>query len=125
MLWTIPDSQIVSLNYLPDNVPLDAKFILESNFTNFKLKPGTNSNADNFVVSNYDLPKGGGAERAKTNSQRGNINCPTKQIKRSARQIKCLTEHAKCPARKRVLGLLNTENCTEGICIQNTSGVMG
>ena len=24
-------SEIISLNYLPDNVPLDAKFILESN----------------------------------------------------------------------------------------------
>ena len=27
----IPYSKIISLNYLPDDVPLDAKFILESN----------------------------------------------------------------------------------------------
>ena len=27
-------------------------------FTNFKFKPGTNSNIDNFVVLNCDLPKG-------------------------------------------------------------------
>ena len=57
-------SEMISLNYLPDNVPLDAGEVYPriKQFTNFNFKPGseqgTNSNTDNFVVSNCDLPKG-------------------------------------------------------------------
>ena len=54
----IPYLEIMSHNYLPDNVSLDVKFILESNSS----RTSSSSQAQTqtpiiFVVSNFDLPK--------------------------------------------------------------------
>ena len=40
----VPDLEMISLNYLSDNVPLNMKFILNQTVTNFKFRPSTNSN---------------------------------------------------------------------------------
>ena len=51
----IPYSDMISLNYLPNNVPLDAKFTVFSNQTVHRLqvdKASRNSNTDNWCLSN-------------------------------------------------------------------------
>ena len=56
-------SEMILLNYLPDNVPFGCEVYPRikqfTNSVNFKpgSEPGTNSNTNNFVVSSCDLPK--------------------------------------------------------------------
>ena len=75
----IPDSEMISLNYLPDNVPLDAKFLLESNSSRTSSSSQTQTQTP-VVVTTYDLPKvvepneakqTANALRGKTNTLRG------------------------------------------------------
>ena len=81
-------SEMVSHNYIPDNVPLDAKFILEQ-FTNLSSSQAQISHTDNFVVSNCDLPKSKLVEpnEAKQSSNEA-IQMPNEAKKRPTRQIK-------------------------------------
>lgn len=52
----IQDSEMISLNYLPDNVPLDSKFIIESNSSQASSSSQSQTQTP-IVVLNCNLPK--------------------------------------------------------------------
>ena len=86
---------------------------------NFKFKPGKNSNTNNFVVSNCDLPAKAVFEISTNEMCKVVEPNEAKQtrnevLKCLTMQIKCSTGHAKCPERRTALGLglLNTKNFT-------------
>ena len=122
----IPYSEIMSHNYLPDNVSLDVKFILESNSS--RTSSSSQAQTQTPIIlwcqiliypkskCSFCKPSAGRlyGERCRPLSPRV-IECSTGQIKCSSGQIKCSAGRIKFPTSQTALGLLNTENFSKGI----------